>query len=152
MVYRLYSILVIAILFLSCGKKKVDKTYYYEYNANALYTGSHPTTGFQATVYLIERESYIECQLTLSGNIDTLAYKMQIYQKDTTQTTGYSLVPFIDFGEMPKGQQAKAVDISSIDFDTFTKTLEGYFVIQDPQNAQREINTLLAFGKIGKEW
>ncbi len=137
---------------LSCGKKKIERTHYYSYPINDSYAGGHTKNNVSASVYMIEKDGYVSFQVSLSGTLDSLSYKLHIHEQDTTQPFKYSGNPVIDFGDLEDGNGVTVKDFSTISFDDFTQNFKGYFVVHDPFNVQNDTTTLLIYGKIGADW
>ncbi|MBK7762323.1 MAG: hypothetical protein IPI46_02990 [Bacteroidetes bacterium] len=146
------TLLCLLILSSACKKKKVERTYYRNYNLNSAYTGSHPSSNVTASIYMIEKSGYLQFQIHMTGMVDSLQYKLHFHEQDITEPYGYTGNPVIDFGLLSNQQSIISKELSSIDFDAFTKDFKGYFIVHDPNNIQNDTTTLLIYGKVGADW
>lgn len=119
---------------------------------NPSYTGSHPSNNVTASVYMIEKGGFLQFQIHMTGMLDSLNYKLHFHEQDSSEPYGYTGNPVIDFGLLSNQQSIISKEISSIDYDTFTKDFKGYFIVHDPNNIQNDTSTLLIYGKVGADW
>ncbi|HNB82100.1 MAG TPA: hypothetical protein PLP34_03480 [Chitinophagaceae bacterium] len=143
---------ILLLTLFSCGKKKIERTYFRTYELNPSYTGTHPKAGVSATVYIIEKSGYLQFQLSMNGISDTLNYVLHVHQQDSTEPFGYTGNPVYDLGNLGNGKVVRTTELSGVDFDSFTQNFKGYFIVHDPFNVQNDTTTLLIYGKIGSDW
>ncbi len=131
----------------SCGRKKMEKTRFYQYSVNSHYTGAHPKS-ISANVFIKDKSISLEVQSDINGKLDTLDYQLYLYDADSTATYGYANSPRYSLGKVSKGVPAIA-ELETY-FDEFTANYHGYFIVHDPlQTQSKDTTTLLFFAPIG---
>ncbi len=142
---------VVLLSTVSCNKNTPKGKISYNYRFNKWYSGSYPSHYYvAATLIATEKKDAIEFEVHLSGLQPNDSFSVHIHQKDLTQPFGYSGNPVIDLGTFKEGNQMITKEISAMDFDTFTNSFEGYFIVHDPANIQNDTTTLLIYGRTGK--
>lgn len=140
-----FIFLCFSLTLFACKRKKVESTKYLTYYPNKNYKGSNDTNQLISTLYIQDKEKFLQCLVGIESLEDSLTYQVKVCKKDTANVLGYDPNPYIDFGKITNKAPLNT-NLSNITFDElFDKDFQGYYIVKSTTESSNDSTRMLIF-------